>query len=334
VGVFLYKKSLFREIPYKSEAALEAAIHKVKEELFGPNRVYLDIKRKIGAKGKQRNIPDGYLIDLNSKQPKLYVVENELSTHDHLRHIAVQILQFSMAFEDEPLRVRDILFDAISKNNEIHSQLEGYIKKREFRNLDHLLDFLVHEAEFAALVIIDDIPENLENVLASKFAFGVEILELKQYEDEQKQIAYGFAPFLEDVNVDIAEAIHRNKQTTELDASEIDTVVIPARKEGFQRVFLGEDSWYAIRLHGSMRPQIKYIAAYQVSPVSAITHMAPVANIEPWKDSGKYIVHFSEPAEEIGPIKLKKQGRVKAPQNLRYTTRERLLAAKTLDDIW
>ena len=83
-----------------------------------------------------------------------------------------------------------------------------------------------------------------------------------------------------------------------------------------------------------MRPQIKHIAAYQVAPVSAIMHVEPVKSIEPWKDSGKYVVNFSVPARPIGPIKLVKGGKVKALQNLRYTTLARLEAAKTLDDLW
>jgi hypothetical protein len=115
---------------------------------------------------------------------------------------------------------------------------------------------------------------------------------------------------------------------------EIDTVVVPARKEGFEEVFIGEDRWYKVRIHGAIRPQIKYIAVYQVAPKSAITHIAPVKSIKPWKDSGKVVLNFTEAAKEIGPIKLVKKGRVKAPQSLRYTTRERLLSAKTLDDIW
>jgi hypothetical protein len=119
-----------------------------------------------------------------------------------------------------------------------------------------------------------------------------------------------------------------------LDASELDTVVVPAREEGFRETFLGENRWYAIRVHGSMRAQIKYIAGYQVAPISAITHIAPVRSIEPWKDSNKFVVNFSEPARELVPIPLVKGGRVKGLQNLRYTTSERLLAAKTLDDLW
>jgi len=71
-----------------------------------------------------------------------------------------------------------------------------------------------------------------------------------------------------------------------------------------------------------------------VAPISAITFIAPVKSIEPWKDTNKVVVNFAEPAREIGPIPLVKGGRVKALQNLRYTSRGRLETAKTLDDIW
>jgi hypothetical protein len=83
-----------------------------------------------------------------------------------------------------------------------------------------------------------------------------------------------------------------------------------------------------------MRDQIKNIAIYRVAPISAITHLAPVRSIEPWKDSGKYVINFAEPAKAIGPIPLVKNGKIKSLQNLRYTTRDRLIAAKTMDEIW
>jgi len=83
-----------------------------------------------------------------------------------------------------------------------------------------------------------------------------------------------------------------------------------------------------------MIPKIRYIAAYQVAPVSAITYVAEVAAIEPWKDTQKYCVNFKEPANKIGPIPLVSGGRVTAPQNIRYTSFARLQKAKSLDDVF
>jgi hypothetical protein len=116
--------------------------------------------------------------------------------------------------------------------------------------------------------------------------------------------------------------------------AEVNTIVVPAREDGFNEVFLGEDRWYAVRVHRALIPRIKYIAAYQVAPVSAITHWALVKNIEPWQDSGKFVVNFAKPAKEMKPIPLVPKSRVKALQNLRYTSFDRLQRAKTLDEVF
>ena len=81
-----------------------------------------------------------------------------------------------------------------------------------------------------------------------------------------------------------------------------------------------------------MIPRIKYIAAYQSAPVSAITHIAQVHKIGQWKDTNKYILYFENPAKPIGPINHVQKGTVKAPQAPRYTNLKRLEQAKTLDD--
>jgi len=324
MSIIWTEKGKYSKTDYASENDLEDSILQVKEELFGKNRIYLPVKKKIGKKGGQQNIPDGYLIDLSDSKPRLFVVENELASHEPLRHVAVQILQFSISFEAEPRKVKTILFNAIEQYPDYKALCEKYVQKRNYRNLDHLLDFMVYEGEFAALVIIDELESDLENVLVKKFKFGVEVLELLRFENEKKEKLYFFDPFLADLSID--------SNTT--DTEEIDTVVVPAREEGFQEVFLDENRWYAIRINGIMRPQIKYIAAYQAKPISAITYIAPVKSIEPWKDTGKVVVNFSEPAEKIGPIALARSGRVKGPQNLRYTSREKLLSAKNLDELW
>ena len=325
---------LFYRSEYGSEAALEKAILEVQTELFGSNRIYLDVKKKIGAKGGVNNIPDGYLLDLNGQKPRLYVVENELAAHDPLRHIAVQILEFSLSFEAEPRKVRNILFEALQSQGDVKGRCEEYASQHGFRNLDHMLDYLVVETPFAALVIIDNIPDNLEKILLTRFKFGVEVLELACYVCEDGRKYYRFEPFLADVNADLQEVLPAGKQGEVVTQDDIDTVVVPAREEGFQDTFLKENRWYAIRIHGTMRPQIKYLAVYQVAPQSAITYIAPVSSIEPWGDTNKFIVNFAEPARKIGPIPLLKNGLVKAPQNLRYTNYERLQHAKSLDDIW
>jgi hypothetical protein len=332
MSVIYLDGEIFKRSAYGSESELEKAIIKVQKDLFGETRIYLDVKRKIGVKGGLANIPDGYILDLTGSKPRLFVVENELAAHDPLRHIAVQILQFSLSFESDQRKIKNILYQAIQSNSEALSICEKYIRENNFfRNLDHFLEYLVYEAKFAALVIIDEVPERLENILSQKFAFGVEVIEISKYTNEEGRIIYRFEPFLADIQEGV-QAL--GGQARKVDPSEIDTIIVPAREDGFQEVFLGENRWYEIRVHGSMRPQIKYIAVYQVAPVSAITYIAPVKSIEPWETSGKYVVNFSEPAKKIGPIPLVKGGLVKPLYHSRYANRVALERATNLDEVW
>ena len=172
-------------------------------------------------------------------------------------------------------------------------------------------------------MIIDELGDELETVLISRFKFPVEVTTLKRYRSENGKILYEFEPFLNEVTED----------TVKVDISDIDTIVIPAREDGFKDVFIDENCWYAIRLNSSMIPKIKYIAAYQVAPISAITHIAEVKSIEQWKDTNKYILYFTEPAEKIKKVPL---GTIKgkAPQSPRYSSSDRILNAKTLDNVF
>ncbi|HEY8596501.1 MAG TPA: GIY-YIG nuclease family protein [Devosiaceae bacterium] len=111
-----------------------------------------------------------------------------------------------------------------------------------------------------------------------------------------------------------------------------DTIIVPAQREGFERVFLGEDCWYAIRISGGMLDKIKYVAAYQTQPISAITHIAPVLRIEPYGEGGKYRLVFAEKACEIPPIPYA-DAPMGAMQGTRYTTMARLQNAKKLTDL-
>lgn len=114
---------------------------------------------------------------------------------------------------------------------------------------------------------------------------------------------------------------------------ELDTIVVPAQQDGFDKVFLGQNCWYAIRIAGGMLHKIKYIAAYQTQPHSQVTYYAPVANIEAYGEEGKYKLNFAEPAKPIGPIPFADapQGSMQGP---RYTSFKKLQTAKRLMDLF
>jgi len=319
------KEEKYIEVPYDKESDLEDVVNEVKDALFGSTRIYLDDKKKIGQKGGTNNLPDGYLIDLTNKQdPKIFVVENDLASHQHLKHIAVQILEFSLSFETSKVKVKNIIKEMLQKRPDEWKKCEAFAKKNGYENVDYLLESIIHKKDsFNALLIIDELGEELETVLISRFKFPVEVTTLKRYKSESGKLLYEFEPFLNEVTED----------TEKVDISDIDTIVIPAREDGFKEVFIDENCWYAIRLNSSMIPKIKYIAAYQVAPISAITHMAEVKSIEQWKDTNKYILHFTEPAEKIKKVPLG-ISKGKAPQSPRYSSRDRILNAKSLDNVF
>lgn len=264
-------------VEFESEDELEKAIVTVGKDLFGPGRIYLDIKKKIG-KTKQ-NIPDAYLLDLSSKIPRLYVVENELSGHHPTKHIAVQLLEFSLAFDEDKNSVRNILVDALNGDKFAKKTCETYVASQKLHSIEDLIHKLVFETDFAALVIIDEESARLETILSEKLTFSVEVIELSRYENNNAVQVYSFEPFLAGLasEVPVAEGKELGKQ---MDVDDVDTIVVPARLDGFKETFLNENRWYAVRIHASMKSHIKYIAAYQVRPVSAITYLAEVKSIE------------------------------------------------------
>ncbi len=161
-------KHIFQEDPFENESDLEAAIIEATGALFGQSRVYLNIKKKIGAKGKIQNIPDGYLLDLSStKEPRLFVIEVELAKHDPLKHIAVQILEFSLSFETSPQQVKNVVKAAIVDDEAAARKCQQYASTNGYDNIDYLLERMIFSNNFNALVIIDELPDDLETVLIS-----------------------------------------------------------------------------------------------------------------------------------------------------------------------
>jgi len=80
-----------------------------------------------------------------------------------------------------------------------------------------------------------------------------------------------------------------------------------------------------------MKDKIKYIAAYQVAPVSAITYLAEVQEIKPYEDTGKYQVIFKAPAVKIKPVPLGPSGN--ALQGPTYVKKSDLMGAENIDEL-
>ena len=99
---------------FANEEELEDNLEKLSNDIFGPGKIFLRFKKRIGISTK--TIPDGYLLDLSSKKPELYFVESELDTHDVVRHISVQLMNFYFSYNEDHTGLRNILSEQINND--------------------------------------------------------------------------------------------------------------------------------------------------------------------------------------------------------------------------
>lgn len=136
----------------------------------------------------------------------------------------------------------------------------------------------------------------------------------------------------EDVTENIKKTVEVSHEIEEID---FDTLVCAAQEDGFKMAFLGQKAWWAVRINTKCIPHIKYLAMYQVAPVSGITYYGEVGRIEPYENNpSKYKLYLKgEPIKLKEKIGLGKNPHLK-PQGPRYAMLEDILKAKTLDDIF
>lgn len=321
----IYKGNIYIPYEYKSEKEFELEIVANSKAIFGQHSLYIDVKKKL-VNDNIVTIPDGYLIDTSfEKDPHLYIIENELSKHDPYKHIGEQLLKFAISYKTSGRKIKTFLLDYITNTKENESFINEFLFRSNYRNIDALLEDIIFEKSVSAIVIIDQITPDLDNVL-KQLTMKIDLLEFQTYVNYNEKI-HKFDPFQEEIR-SITES-----PTSKLQLEDLDTIIVPARADGFEKVFLKENCWFAIRMSSSMIDRVKYIAGYQVYPISAITHYSEVDRIEKYQDSTKYIVYFKNPAKKIGPIELLKNQKGMAPQAPRYTSFRKLLKAKSMKDI-
>lgn len=315
---------IYTQHTYTKEAEFEQMIVAHADAVFGLEGIYFDVKKLIGTPKKGAAIPDGYFLDLTfHNDPRLYLVEVELNSHDVYGHIGEQILRFGISTETDKYKLKNILLSAVGADTEKKNKLAEFFAKSKYSNVNELLDKVIFENKPAAIIVIDEATEELTNVM-NQLTMTTEVIEAQTYVCGDKKL-HRFSPFKDDVLTDLP---------VNSDADELDTVIVPAREDGFNEEFLKNDRWFAIRISATMIEKIKYIAAYQVSPISGITYIAEVDRIEKYKDTNKYIVLFKPgTVKKINKVSLgKKKGL--APQAPRYSSYKTIIAAKSLDDLW
>ena len=283
--------------------------------------MYLDVKHRIGIE-KYRGIPNAFLIDfLDKNNPQLYLVENELARHDIYSHITEQIARFNTSIITSPNQIRDLLIKAIGSNSDTNKDVA---RLSPFNNATDLAIHLV-ENQVKIVVAINELSADL-NLALQIFGSPPDTALLQRYQSGGR-FAYYYEPMRDEI-----EELETGKKYSD-HIVEFDTVVCAAFADGFKSAYLEQDAWWAIRLSQKSREQLKYLAIYEKSPVAHISHYAEIDRIEPYKDTGKYILYLKN-KRTIKPIKLGKGKPGDAPQSPRYTTLNHLLKAKELSDLW
>lgn len=324
--------NLFQPHVYENEAEFERSVINLADQIFGPSTIYIDVKKRV-AGNEIISIPDGYVIDMtDASNPKLFIIENEIVGHDPFKHIGIQMLKFVTSFEDAKTSVRNFLMEEISKESSKISRLQEGCNRSDSRNIDNYLDQAVY-SNFRGIVVIDEARTELHHVL-EKINANISVLELKTFESANGLHLHEFDTLYDEFEEELFKKeseVPENRAARRKRRAESDTIIVPARKDGFEKVFLGENQWYQIRIGAAMKDKIKFIAAYQSAPISAITHIAEVKEIRPYEDTGKYIVIFKESAQQIGPIRPRELKY--SPQGPVYAKKEDLLNAEYLEEV-
>jgi len=173
------------------------------------------------------------------------------------------------------------------------------------------------------IVVIDEASERLREVL--------KVLESPPEVIEIKKFVYGNEVLFHFTDFEFAE-VKKSTSRRVRTLDEVDTIVCPARPEGFKSVFLSQNRWYAIRMSAAMIPQIRYIAMYETRPYSGIRWIGKVQDIKPFQDSDKFEVILSEREKLENPLRLtaEEKRRGLAPMGPRYTKMELIRKAKKL----
>ena len=320
----------FLESSFKTEKELEKIVVKNYEKIFGEKTYYFDLKKGIRHKKDDLlTIPDGWLLRF-SREPSLTLIENELSTHDIYEHIGLQFLKFQSALtETSKYKIKKFLDNYLKENPKEEEKIRKLLSETPYKDSSSLLEQVAMEEEIRFAIVIDKKTEELERVVSP---FHPAIIVITKYQNQNEESIYNVES--ESNQLEIQTMTNKVKKKGMRGNPEIDTIVCPAQKEGFNDVFLRENRWFEIRINPERIPKIKYIAMYESKPIAAIRYVGKVKEIKPYKNSGKYEVVLEGPATKIKPIKLSSENPNLAPQAPRYTIKTLIDKASTLEDIF
>jgi len=216
-----------------------------------------------------------------------------------------------------------MLLTEIRKDRKLLLSLYEYLDRAPFQSIEDLMLYLTERSEIRIALVIDDDSIDLNQML-NAYSSKPDLVILRRYA-YKNDILYMYDP--------LRQEVEDSGSMRAVDEREFDTIVCPAFEEGFKHAYVNNNAWWEIRISQKAREQLKYLAIYEKSPVAAVRNFAEIDKIEPYKNTGKFIVYLKN-KRKIKPIPLDKISKGIAPQASRYTTLEKLKKAKKLSDLW
>lgn len=148
----------YTKVAFKNESEIEELVTKNAELLFGAYAVFLP-KSKISTIGGAGTIPDGIVIDLESKE--WYVVEVERACHGTWEHIAPQVSkQLTAILKKVTLdKIADLAIVQLKNSDSLKNAIVSELKIREMEIHGQINDILKKQPIVA--IPIDEVPVDL-----------------------------------------------------------------------------------------------------------------------------------------------------------------------------
>jgi hypothetical protein len=167
-------------------------------EIFGPQALYIPVKKLIGAKVKK--VTDGLMLEVDEKdRPRFSIVEVELGSHDLESHVQAQVLGFLRALKDEK-SVRILVHTVNDFIDNMASTVDGMDWAMDFfagpsskmhpKMLQpyQYLDSLLHNRA-GVIIVIDEVRSELADIVDTISKLGtVRVVEFKTFKRNEAKV--------------------------------------------------------------------------------------------------------------------------------------------------
>lgn len=314
----LYDGRIFKRYDYTSEYLLKRDILRHVREIFGPWVLFVDAPRD--NRWGEIPVPAGYLLDFSIEaSPRLHIVEIENKAGSIMGQVSAQLLRLGVAFRESSKPIMESVFAQLQRDEIAMKIVKDAMHETGHKSPQVLLEDLAGQ-DPSLLLIVDDLPPDLGE-LSAELSGEVECIIFQTYTCGTEHIHHYTTLF--------------NTWDFDYDAgSEPDTIIIPMGGRDFARDFLREGCWHGVRISPPRLEALKYIAVFQLAPISALTHYTRIERIEPLDKTGKYSIYLKQEPVPIEPLRYQVRDPKRLLRTPRYSYLERILNVEFIEDLF